>query len=182
MKREVNMTTAEFEAILSPFDGTDVADKLNKWGYSLVTTSGAVVDLNSNFLYKPLYELDHTGKPVLDSNNEPIVIAKFGTQGHVLHCVSYQDGVLHFVPADDTYTERWFVDQYIPVSAITQLFMFADQKSQYRIDYEKRIKDQREASGFAMKPHKPFRDDFAPSAVAKFRSYPTPTKMKYPNG
>ena len=174
------MTTAEFEAIVSPFDGKDIPDKLNKWGYSLVTASGAVIDLNSNFLYKPIYELDHTGKPVIGTDGKPVVLAKFGTQGHVLHCTKYENGVLHFVPADDTYTERWFVNQYVPISTITQVFMFADQKSQYRIDYEQKIKDEREASGFSSKPHKPFRKDFGANAVAAVRSYPTPNKMSYP--
>jgi hypothetical protein len=174
------MTVAELTTILSGFDGADIPDKINKWVMSMVSVSGATIEINSNFLYKPIYVKDHTGKPVLDNDNKPIVAAKFGSQGHVLHCVELVDGVLHFVPADDTYTERWFVDQYVPVSSLTRVFVFANQKSQYRIDYENKVKQEREASGFSSKPHKPFRADFGANAVAAERSYPTPNKMSYP--
>jgi len=126
------MTDAALQKIMSAygFSGS-VPDFINKYGVSFLCKTNQL-EINTDFNYKE-------DKSV----------------GPILHCMSYDadTGLLAFEPADDTYTQRYWIHTYVTLADINDMQFFALGKTQYRKDREQLIQQERAASNFTSRPH-----------------------------
>ena len=126
------MTDAALKSIATKYGmGSDIPGFINKYGVSFLCKTNQL-EINVDFDYK---------------NDQSV--------GHILHCMAYDDttGLLSFEPADDTYTQRYWIHTYVHIDDINDMQFFAKGKTQYRKNRELLVAQERAASGFSSRPH-----------------------------
>lgn len=140
------MTDAALKYIMSKygFSGS-VPEFINKYGVSFLNKTNQL-EINVDFNYQE-------DKSV----------------GHVLHCFDYDktSETLAFEPADDTYTQRYWLHTYVSLADINNMQFFALGKTEYRKEYEKRVVQERVDSNFTSRPHQRIKEASLVAAEVK---------------